>query len=234
MKDILGMALLDYYNGNYTEDIITNTDISDDDEMPLPYLFRSYEEMPKLEKIALSKCSGKILDVGCGAGSHSLYLQSENFDVTAIDVSKGACEVAKARGVEKVVNSKIEEYSQEKFDTVLMLMNGIGLAGRLERLRPFLLNIFDKINENGSLLVDSSDISYMYEDEDGGMWIDFAKEYHGELEFVMKYKGESSDKFDWLYVDFEKLSQICDSINLKCDIIYQGDHFDYLARLSRK
>jgi 2-polyprenyl-3-methyl-5-hydroxy-6-metoxy-1,4-benzoquinol methylase len=87
MKDLFGKALLDYQNDNYTEDIITSTNISDEDELPLPYLFRSFKDMPKLEQKALKLAEGKTLDVGCGAGSHSLYLQQKEIEVKAIDIS---------------------------------------------------------------------------------------------------------------------------------------------------
>src|SRR5210317_2577677 len=125
MKDLFGKALLDYQNGNYTEDIITSTSISDEDTLPLPYLFRRFSEMPKLEKKALQLAKGKILDVGCGSGSHSLFLQDKGFDVKAIDISEGAIEVAKQRGVTHAeVLDVLNE--TETFDSILLLMNGTG------------------------------------------------------------------------------------------------------------
>ena len=104
MKDLFGKAILDYQQGNYTEDIVTSTSISDEDLLPLPYLFRSYTEMPKLEQTALQLSNGNVLDIGCGAGSHSLYLQNErNLDVIAIDVSEAAIEACKLRGIQNAI-----------------------------------------------------------------------------------------------------------------------------------
>ena len=105
MKDIFGKALLDYHNGNYTHDLVTSTNISEEDILPLPYLFRNFSEMPNIEQKALQLAKGAILDVGCGSGSHSLYLQNNGLKVKAIDKSKGAVEVAKQRGVKKVEHS---------------------------------------------------------------------------------------------------------------------------------
>ena len=72
MSDIFGNALLDYQNGHYTEDIITFSSLDEKDVIPLPYLFRDFDTMPLLEQKALELCNGEILDIGCGAGSHSL------------------------------------------------------------------------------------------------------------------------------------------------------------------
>ena len=76
MKDLFGKAILDYQTHNCPEDLITETSISEADEMSVAYLFRDFKEMPKLEQKALQLAKGKVLDVGCGAGSHSLYLQN--------------------------------------------------------------------------------------------------------------------------------------------------------------
>jgi len=232
MTDILGNALIDFWNKKYTEDIITTSNITEEDEMPLPYLFRRWKDMPELEQIALNSCKGKILDIGCGSGSHSLELQNKNLDVTALDISKGACKVATARGVKNVINSSLNNFEAEGFDTLLLLMNGIGLAETIEKLPEFLKKLKSLLNKGGSIILDSSDIAYMFEDEDGSMWIDLGREYYGEMTFEMHYKKLKSDKFDWLYIDFIKLKEISETVGLKCELIKEGEHFDYLARLS--
>ena len=102
MKDLFGKAILDYQTNNSPEDILTETNISEADEMEVAYLFRDFNSMPKLEQKALQLAKGKILDVGCGAGSHSLYLQNEkNCDVTAIDISSKAIDTCQLRGIHK-------------------------------------------------------------------------------------------------------------------------------------
>ena len=102
MKDLFGKAILDYQTNNAPENLITETTISEADEMSVAYLFRSFDEMPAMEQKALELSKGKVLDAGCGAGSHSLYLQNEKqLDVTAIDISKNAIEACKLRGIRK-------------------------------------------------------------------------------------------------------------------------------------
>lgn len=235
MADVFGMALMDYHQGNYTEDIITHSSLDEEDTIPLPYLFRDYGKMPPLEKKALALAKGKVLDIGCGAGSHSLYLQKKGLEVTALDHSAGAIMVCQERGVKSTVNSAILSYTDEKFDTLLLLMNGMGLAGKLKNLATFLQHLASLLQPNGQILLDSSDIIYMFDqDEDGGYWIPNTGQYYGEVEFTMTYKGHKSDSFTWLYLDYNTLSNACLSNNLNCELVSSGKHYDYLARITKK
>lgn len=230
MKDVFGKAILDYQNGNYTEDIITSTSISDDDVLPIPYLFRDYLEMPKIEQKALQLAKGKILDVGCGAGSHSLYIQNKGFEIKSIDISKGAIETCKLRGLKHAhVLDVLDE--TETFDTILMLMNGSGFFESLERTPHVLNHLKGLLNNNGQILIDSSDIKYMYEDDDGGFWLDANSNYYGELDYHVTYKGDT-ESFTWMYLDFDNLKRACAIVGLQCELVLEGDHYDFLARIT--
>ncbi len=234
MKDLFGKAILDYQQGNYTEDLVTATSISEEDTLPLPYLFRSYAEMPKLEQTALQLSKGTVLDVGCGAGSHSLHLQNErNLDITAIDVSKGAIEACKLRGISKAIQTDVLDFSG-KFDTILLLMNGAGMCGKLKNIASFLLHLKGLLNDGGQILVDSSDIIYMFdEDEDGGKWIPSETDYYGELLYYVSYKNEREEPFHWLYIDYNTLQNAAHACGLQCELVLEGEHYDYLAKLSK-
>ena len=231
MKDLFGKALLDFQNGNYSEDIMTSTNISDEDALPLPYLFRDYKDMPKLEQKALKLSKGSVLDVGCGSASHSIYLQKKGFKIKAIDISKGAIEVTKQRGVLKAGVLNILDET-EIFDTILLLMNGTGIFQELTQVSKYLSHLKSLLNPNGQILIDSSDIKYMYEDEDGGYWMDMNTNYYGELDYFLSYKGEKETPMKWLYLDFETLKLACETVGLQCELVFEGEHFDYLARLS--
>ncbi|QCX01003.1 methyltransferase domain-containing protein [Aggregatimonas sangjinii] len=235
-SDVWGKALLDYQHGKYTEDIKTFSSLDEDDVIPLPYLFRVFDEMPVLEQKALKLCRGNVLDIGAGSGSHSLYLQEKGLEVTALDASKGAIATCRLRGVENIRHTTIEAFEGEKFDTLLLLMNGIGLAGSITHLGDFLSGLTKLLQPSGQILVDSSDIIYMFEDEENSgkgynASLDTFENYYGEVEFTMSYKGEQSAPFSWLYADFDTLSRIAQGQNLACELICEGEHYDYLARL---
>ncbi len=233
MKDLFGKAILDYQTGNNPQDLITETSISEADEMSVAYLFRDFDEMPKLEQKALALSKGKILDVGCGAGSHSLYLQQKGFDVTSIDISPNAIQACELRGLKKAKVQDVMQLENEKFDTILLLMNGAGMCGRLKNITKFLQKLKSLLTENGQILVDSSDIIYMFDDdEDGGKWIPGDSEYYGEVEFKVSYKGETEKPFDWMYIDYNTLQNAAIANGLTCELILEGEHFDYLARLA--
>ncbi|WP_431243168.1 class I SAM-dependent methyltransferase [Flavobacterium sp. P21] len=234
MKDLFGKAMFDFQTNNSPENIITETSISEEDEMSVAYLFRSDNEMPKLEQKALQLSFGKILDVGCGAGSHSLSLQNErNLDVTSIDISEKAIETCKLRGLKNAKIQNLLDFEGNKFDTILLLMNGTGIFGKLENCNQYLSKLKSLLNPGGQILIDSSDIIYMFdEDEDGGKWIPSDNDYYGELTFTISYKGEKEETFNWLYLDYNTLQNAANANGLQCELILEGEHYDYLAKLS--
>ena len=231
MTELFGQALLDYQNNCTTSELKTWSSIAGKDVMPLKYLFRSYKNMPPIEQKALSLCSGKVLDIGCGAGSHSLYLQKKGYNISSLDISKGAIEVCQLRGLEKTLNQDLWQLNNLKFDTILLLMNGIGLSETLYKLPQFLNHLKNLLNKGGQILVDSSDIIYMYKifEDTYDIPSDY---YYGEVQFTITYKKETTQKFNWLYLDFKNLKKYSQQVGLKCQKIQEGSHYDYLAKLS--
>ncbi len=234
MKDLFGKAILDYQTNNSPEDLITETSISEADEMSVAYLFRNYSEMPKLEQKALQLAKGKVLDVGCGAGSHALELQNERkLDVTAIDISENAVKACQLRGIENVKVANILDLdSENKFDTILLLMNGTGIFGTLNETAKYLQKLKSLLNEGGQILIDSSDLIYMFDQDEDGAYSIPADGYYGELTFTVQYKGETEETFPWLYLDYNTLQNAALANDLQCELVAKGEHFDYLAKLS--
>lgn len=238
MLDLFGKAILDFQTKNSPEDIITETNISESDEMDVAYLFRSYKEMPKLEKKALQLSKGKVLDVGCGAGSHSLYLQNDkNLSVTSIDISENAIQACQLRGlknakVQNVLDLEIDSDShQNKFDTILLLMNGTGIFQTISQTSKYLQKLKTLLAPNGQILIDSSDIIYMYDENEDGSFLVPADSYYGELTFTISYKNQTEEAFPWLYLDYNTLQNAAFDNGLQCELLEEGKHFDYLARL---
>jgi len=232
MNDVFGEAILDYQLGKCKEDIITSTSISDDEPLKVSYLFRTFDDMPLLEQTALNMAKGTILDIGCGAGSHSLFLQEKGFEIKSIDISPKAISCCRLRGLKNVdVLNVLNE--TDSFDTLLLLMNGSGIFKSLEQTPEVLAYLKTLLNKNGQILVDSSDIKYMYEDEDGGFWVDAHSVYYGELEYRVRYKNKE-DYFLWMYLDFERLKTACTSVGLNCKKVMDGPHHDFLAQITLK
>ncbi len=233
MLDLFGKAILDYQTNDAPENLITSTTISDEDEMSVAYLFRNYSAMPAIEQKALKFAKGRVLDVGCGAGSHSLYLQNElNMEVVAIDISANAIKTCNLRGIKDARVQDVMTFENEKFDTILLLMNGAGMCGKLKKMTDFLLKLKSMLRQDGQILLDSSDIIYMFdEDDDGGKWIPSDNAYYGEVVFNIGYKNQKEKPFDWMYIDFNTLQNAAVANGLQCELVQEGNHFDYLARL---
>lgn len=234
MKDLMGRAIWDYYYQENSEDLQTETSISELDDLPVSYLFRDYQEMNALEKKALDSSFGKVLDVGSGAGSHSLYLQNERkLEVTALDISPKSIEVCKARGVKNAICEDLLQFSEKDFDTILLLMNGTGIFQSLEHIDQYLQKLKSLVAENGQILIDSTDILYMYDqDEEGGVLVP-ATGYYGELDYYLHYKGESELPMKWLYLDFDTLENAAIANGFKIQKIKQLED-SYLAQLTLK
>ena len=231
LSDVFGKAIQDFYKGKNAV-IDTYSSIGGWDKLPVKYLFRSFEEMPEIEQTALKMAFGKVLDLGCGAGSHSLYLQNEGLSVKPVDISKGAIEVCRLRGLEHAEMTDLWNLKGVQFDTILALMNGAGICGSMKRLPDFLTHLASLLKPGGQILMDSTDIIYMFEDENGEVDLSEVQHYYGEVEFQSKYLGENSGSYPWMYIDFYNLQQQAYNVKLQCELLKKGTHYDYLARLS--
>ncbi|GCB35858.1 class I SAM-dependent methyltransferase [Bacteroides faecalis] len=232
-KDPMGAAIADYFNHRKADRLRVFSSQFDEDEIPVKQLFRNMQAMPLLERTALQMANGHVLDVGAGSGCHALALQEMEKKVCAIDISPLSVDVMKKRGVKdcRLINLFDETFT-ESFDTILMLMNGSGIIGRLSNMPAFFQRMKRILRPNGCILMDSSDLRYLFEEEDGSMLIDLAGDYYGEIDFQMQYKEIKGETFDWLYVDFQTLSLYASECGFKAELVKEGKHYDYLAKLS--
>lgn len=233
IHDPMGAAIRDYHLRGKAACLRVMSSMFDEDEMPVDHLFRTFDYMPHLEQKALNMAYGKVLDIGAGAGCHALALQERGMDVKAIDISPLSCKVMKERGIKDVecVNLFCKQL-QGKYDTLLLLMNGTGIAGKLSQLPALLNRLKELLSEEGQILIDSSDLKYIYENEDGSMDIDLNAPYYGEVDYQMQYRDIKGEPFDWLYTDPMLLASVSKQCGLQCQIMEQGEHYDYLAKLT--
>ena len=231
-QDPMGKAIHDYYHTGKAGKLRVMSSMFYEDEIPVATLFRGFDEMPVQEQKAIELCKGRVLDVGAGSGCHSVVLKERGLDVVAIDISQLAVDVMKERGINAMNINFFDETFVEKFDTLLFAMNGIGIVGKVENLEAFFRSARRLLAPGGQLLLDSSDISYVFTDDDGGMDIDLAAGYYGEIDYSMRYKNIKGEPFDWLYIDFDTLSMYAEEHGFNCEKCIDGEHYDYLARLT--
>jgi SAM-dependent methyltransferase len=230
--DPMGAAIYDFHRNGSADVLKVYSSDFDDDEIPVSDLFREYEDMPYIERVALDLAAGRVLDVGAGSGCHSLALAKAGKESVAIDISPLSVEVMRERGVDARLVNLYDESFAEKFDTVLMLMNGTGIIGTLENMDTFFTRIRQLLNPDGCVLIDSSDLRYLFEEEDGSLMIDLADDYYGLVDYQMQYKDVLGEPFDWLYVDFDTLAYYAEENGFMAEMVANGEHYDYLARLT--
>ncbi len=230
-EDPMGQAIADYHKKGRADKLIVSSPDFDDDEIPVSQLFRTYAEMSSIEQTALRLARGKILDIGAGSGCHSLALQGMGKNVEAIDISALSVQVMKERGIKAEQRNFFSPTWATTYDTLLLLMNGAGIIGKVEEFSRFFERIKQLLSPEGYVLMDSSDLRYLYEEEDGSFLIDIAGDYYGELSYSMQYKKTKGKPFLWLYVDFETLSYYASQYGFKATCIEQGAHYDYLAKI---
>ncbi len=225
--DVLGSALHDYFLGNRREKLRLHTSYGEVEEMPIEVFFREPDDFPELEHIALALCDGHILDVGAGAGSHALYLQTRGQEVTALEHSPLACSVMRQRGVQQVLQQDFFDYQEDRYDTLLFLMNGIGLSGTIAGLSKLLRHCRTLLRTGGQLLFDSSDIAYLYADGS----VERPHSYYGEIRYQYEYKGVVGSPFNWLFIDQEMLIRIARTEGWVVQVVFEDGNDQYLARM---
>jgi len=225
--DVFGEALKDEFINGGADILWLHNSYDEPEQMPVDIFFREEEEMSDLEYKALEMCEGRVLDIGAGAGSHALELQKKGFEVTALDNSPAAVSIMRQRGVKQVVEDNLEHYRPEPFDTILLLMNGIGITGSLEGLREFLERAKNMIQPDGQLIFDSSDIAYLYQTIPKPL-----NKYYGEVSFQYEYKNQKGNWFNWLYIDEHTLTALAKESGWNCEIVLDDGQDQYLAQLT--
>ena len=227
--DPMGKAVYDFHFNEQLHPLLIFDKFGPPVPMDVAYYFRDFKKMPKLEQEALRQCSGKILDVGAGAGSHALYLQNNHLDITALDISKYNCEVMKDRGLKSVIHQSIWDYPVKGYDTLLFMMNGLGFVGTVENLQAMLLHFHKTTDHHVQLIVDSCDVYYLFENRPQPE--DY---YYGEIKCQYRYGELSSSWFKWLYIDEGYFHLVASNAGWNLDIIDRDTDRQFLARLTKR
>lgn len=228
-RDIYGEALYDFHTLQKLEEpLLLHSSYGEPEEMPVEIFFRDPDDFPDMEHIALALCDGKVLDVGAGVGGHSLLLQEKGFDLDAIELNPIACSIMKKRGVRNVIQEDFFQLKGRKYDTLLFLMNGIGLVGSLDELADTLDHCKALLTENGQLIFDSSDVNYLYTDLGFNRPTD---RYYGEVGYQYEYKGSLGEPFKWLYIAQQDLIKIAHEKNWVVQVLHEDEYDQYLVRM---
>lgn len=228
-KDPLGRMMLDYFNGQKQVYVEVESTTLDMWKMDGEVMFRTITTMSHLEKKALSLCRGKILDIGAGSGCHTLYLQKKGHLVDSLDISPGCVEVMTKRKIPCVIHDSLFSLEDKKYDTLLMLMNGLGICGSLDGLNLFFQFIKSVLSPKGQIIADSTDLASLHASlslTEGS--------YYGETEFIMSYEKIIGDSFEWLYIDFTTLQTLAGFHGFACEKIMTDKADRYLARITFK
>ena len=231
-----GQALRDFFEGETSAAVVVHSGDGETETVPVSVFFRGPADFSALEEAALDLCRGRVLDAGAGTGCHSLILQDLGFSVCAIDIAPEAVEVMRERGVQDARCADVFSFEAEPFDTVLLMMNGIGVVGDLAGLDRFLAEVGRLLKPDGQILLDSYDPGWT---EDPEVTASLAStgatgRYLGETRFQLEYKGRKGPALEWLFVDLETLAQHALKGGWSCEVIWQEEEGHYLARLTRQ
>jgi SAM-dependent methyltransferase len=228
------LALLDFFKGDTAAKVIVHRDDGLKSDMPVDVFFRRPVDFSPLEQTALALCRGEVLDVGAGAGCHSLALQERGLNVWAIDISPQAVEIMSQRGVKQVQRADVFELQAGLFDTLLLIMHGIGMVESLAGLNRFLCHAQRLLKPDGQILCDSLDVhattelihlAYQEANRQAG-------HYFGEIRMQFEYKGQKGPFFSWLHVDAETLADHAQKTGWSCRVVRREENGDYLAQLT--
>lgn len=235
----MAKAIVAYAGGDRAAVLNVHADEGEADPLPIALFFRSPEELRDVDLAALDRAKGRVLDVGAGVGSVALALQEGGSRVTAVEVIPEAADIMAKRGVADVREGRVEELPPEPaFDTILVLMNGIAMAGSLGRVPNFLRCLGRLMREGGQILLDSTDLlGTGSSDVDRGVglpsgWLE--GEYPGELHYQLEFQGERGAPFPQVFLDPPTLSFLAEAEGLETEVVWEGEDGIFLARLRHR
>jgi SAM-dependent methyltransferase len=231
----LRLALAEHLAAGALGTVVVHLEDGGEDRLGLADLLR-LDGFPDLELAALDACRGRVLDLGAGVGVHALELQERGHDVVAVDVCSEAVEIMRRKGVRDARIGDGFEPSGETFDTILLMMNGLGTVGDLNGLDRFLTGIGEQLRPGGQILADSADLRSSPERHEPRR-IAARREagrYHGEARWRLEYGGRLGGELRWLFVDPLTLEAHVSRHGFRLDVVLSEPDGRYLALIQAR
>jgi SAM-dependent methyltransferase len=233
---LYGLALLDFYNGNRDSFVTLHRDDDEKFDLPISIFFNDEHNFSVIEMKALELCVGNVLDVGAGTGRHSLFLQHNGVNTCSIDISPEAIEIMQKRGMKNVTCESFFDFNNGKFDTILLLLHGIGMVENLDGFRRFLIHAEQLLNPGGIIVFDALDVrctkdpkNLEYHERNRKL-----NRYIGEIHMQFEYKGVVGEPYSWLHIDPDTLENEISKTGWTLEIAHCEPTGDYLVKLFKK
>ncbi|MBT8479844.1 MAG: methyltransferase domain-containing protein [Gemmatimonadetes bacterium] len=230
-------ALLAFAAGQADAQLLVVDDLGDSDVLPAQWFFRGVEAFPALERLALDLCEGRVLDLGAGAGCHSLVLQERGHPVCAVEILPELVDLLRRRGIRDARGGSVFQPPAGRWDTLLMLMNGWGLPETLAGLERFLGEADRLVTPGGRIIADSTDMRRFAAGwrSEAGTRLALREDgrYVGEIQFQLEFAGGRGAPFSQLYVDPDTLSAVAERAGWNVEIAARGENGAFLSVLHR-
>lgn len=224
-------ALVNYWKNGDDTPLMIHTNIAETESLHPSYFFRSESELPDHESELLQLAQGTILDVGAGVGSHSLIMQNRGYHIFANEFMQGCCTVMRERLVQNILHGNFNSL-EGRFDTILFIMNGLGMAQTPGGLKNILMKAKSMLNEGGIVLLDAADINHLYQSQ-GFLNIQYDENYYGIVTYQFEYCGKFGSSFQWLFVDKILLEETARQTGFQMTILKDDKQFGYSAMLKQ-
>jgi SAM-dependent methyltransferase len=227
----LGLGIKEYYESGVPTLIKVHTIDGEITPYPAQLFFREYDDFSIFDELGCYHARGHVLDVGAGAGCISAFLEEIGLEVTAIEISQDAVDVMHKLGIQDARCGDFFDLSgHEQWDTILLLMNGIGFVGKLQGLDRFLAHAKCLLAPGGQILFDSSDLALSdVGDQD---FRGAESNYQGEVWYQLEFRGIKGAPYYWLYIDQHTMQQHAEAAGYHFELIEEADEGYYFARLT--
>lgn len=236
-QDAFGQMMWAYYRGKEVCEIVERDDGYFSAYHGPKVYFSEYRDWPLIGQKAMQFAKGRVLDIGCGAGRHSLYLQKKGLEVLGIDSSPLAIKICKLRGLKKAEIMSLEDvdFKPDSFDTILMMGGNFGLLGSLTKARR-LLKRFHKMTSEDALIIAETRDPYK---TDNPAHLEYHKlnkkrgRMSGQVRIRVRFEKTVAEWFDWLMLSKEEMRELLQGTGWKVSEFIESEDSRYTAIIEK-